>query len=255
MPTTLSGAEYTRFGAATDPENNLKIQFSHPDMYTSLIVLSAELCASTPDWVWLSTGVRSVDHCVETLCSPNANEASDDASKKGLARLLRSLPLYKRDKEDAANKLESQLGVRDALTGLNSWVYLGASHGIGHQLGPLGVGHGQTSCILLPAVMKFNKSVTKKQQETIKQIIWEDQFIAGVLRQSGLDKGTSDASDALRAIFVDLGMPRSLKNVGVGRDKWDELARNSLLDHLCRENPIPLEREEQVMEILAMVEG
>jgi alcohol dehydrogenase class IV len=35
-------------------------------------------------------------------------------------------------------------------------VPMGASHGIGHQLGPLGVGHGETSCVMLPYVLMWN---------------------------------------------------------------------------------------------------
>ncbi|KAL7952182.1 hypothetical protein V8C34DRAFT_299919 [Trichoderma compactum] len=41
-----------------------------------------------------------------------------------------------------------------------TWICLrlgvGASHGIGHQLGTYGIGHGGTSVILMPSVHKHN---------------------------------------------------------------------------------------------------
>lgn len=44
----------------------------------------------------------------------------------------------------------------------------GASHGIGHQLGPLGVDHGHTSRVLLPAVLKYNEPLNGKEQDGAK---------------------------------------------------------------------------------------
>jgi alcohol dehydrogenase class IV len=50
-------------------------------------------------------------------------------------------------------------------------------------------------------------------------------------------------------------MPRSLKDVGVGRDKLDALAENCLKDPWVKTNPVPLLEKEQVLEILEMVVG
>jgi alcohol dehydrogenase class IV len=142
------------------------------------------------------------------------------------------------------------LGVNAVIIMLKKGCLPGASHGIGHQLGPLGVSHGQTSCILLPSVMKYNISVNREKQERLRKAMWSEPPIVEVLKSTGLKEESSDAGDALDAIFLELGMPRSLKEVGVGRDKFDALAVNSLKDPCCVCNPIPLERAEQVLEIL-----
>lgn len=76
-----------------------------------------------------------------------------------------------------------------------------------------------------------------------------------MLDKAGLDKASSDAGDALWAVFNELGMPASLKEVGVGRDKFDTIARNSLKDPRCVVNPVPLKEEAQVLEVLEMVVG
>lgn len=255
MPTTLSGAEYSRWAGCTNPVDHMKIQLSHPLMFARLLILDPELCKSTPDRVWRQSGVRAIDHCVENICSTNARPESDVACQRGLKRLVKSLHAYSHDPDDLAARLESHLGTNDAMTGLTLRVYCGASHGIGHNLGPLGVGHGDTSCILLPAVLKYNRHKNGPQQEVIKNILWSDEEIADILSVNGCTKDSSDAGDCLRAIFNSLGMPRSLTQVGVGRDKWDGLARNSLEDLFCKTNPVPLENPEQVKEILEMVSG
>ena len=133
----------------------------------------------------------------------------------------------------------------------------GASHGIGHQLGPMGVGHGQTSCILLPAVLKWNESVNKIEQEDAKAIVWSSsEDVQGILNEAGLDEKNSSLGDALDVLFRKLGMPRTLKEVGVeGQEKLDIIAKNSIGDPCTMANARVMDREELVMEVLEMVRG
>jgi len=132
---------------------------------------------------------------------------------------------------------------------------LGASHGIGHQLGPLGVGHGETSCICLPAVCKYNVSANAEQQAKVCRVLWGEETVADVLRARGLEEGKADLGELLDAVISGLGMPRSLRDVAVGSEKMDLLAENSLRDEWCRKNPRPLTEKSQVMEILEMIKG
>ena len=99
--------------------------------------------------------------------------------------------------------------------------------GIGHQLGPMGVGHGETSCILLPAVCKYNKSVNAKQQQKVKNVLCSEPEVLEVVKNAGLNE-EAELGDMLDAIFRFLGMPRSLKDFDIGEDKLGPLAENSL---------------------------
>ena len=78
-------------------------------------------------------------------------------------------------------------------------------------------------------------------------------MVSAVLRARSVNTPKSDLGDILDALIRDLGMPRSLKDVGVGRDQLDVLAINSLHDRWCQTNPLPLKEKEQVLEILEMV--
>ena len=69
---------------------------------------------------------------------------------------------------------------------------MGGSHAIGHQLGPMGVGHGVTSCIMCPAVMKWNvhhgKDIPEIQtkQDKIREILWSEPAVSELFKKAGL---------------------------------------------------------------------
>ena len=253
IPTTLSGGEYSHYAGVTDPSTHEKIILGHPYCGPRLIIQDPKLTTTAPEWVWLSTGVRAVDHCVETLCRLQHEDVeADEAALKGFRLIVPSLLITKKDSANEEARKNAMVGVNYAMLALKKRIMPGASHGIGHQLGPLGVGHGETSCVLLPSVMKWNKKVNGAKQDILKGVIWQEAAIAEVLRKRGLNKESSDVGDALDAIFRELGMPRLLKEVKVGRDKFGVLAENSLRDPCCQANPIPIMRKEQVLEILEM---
>ncbi len=217
-----------------------------------LIILDPSLTTTTPLQVWLSTGIRAVDHCVESLCSIKGSAEDDVIAEKALRRLVPGLLTMKEHPKDLEARLACQLGAMEAISAPLNMVPMGASHGIGHQLGPLGVGHGETSCILLPAVCKYNKPVNAGQQQRVLDILWSEDTVVDVLGKIGVEMGTADLGDVLAAIIKELGMPRNLNEVGVGREQFAGLAVSSLKDRWCKTNPTPLRGPEQVVEILEM---
>ncbi|CAG8975422.1 hypothetical protein HYALB_00010369 [Hymenoscyphus albidus] len=263
IPTSLSGGEYSPFAGATDLRTHHKASFSHPQMGADLIILDPRLSISTPAQIWLSTGIRAVDHCVEGLCSLDANvsPATDASFAAGLKLLVPNLLITKKEWENEEARLGEMLGIVKAMGPLlgSTVIPMGASHGIGHQLGPLGVGHGETSCILLPAVLKWNfkngDEAVRKAQRKVLDVLWGEASVRGVLERRGLKEGVADAGDCVGAVVKELGMPASLKDVGVGREKLNGLAVNSLKDRWVQTNPIPILEKKQVLEVLEMVVG
>ena len=258
IPTSLSGGEYQALAGITrDDGSDEKCGFLPPAKNPSLVILDPELTTTTPERIWLSTGVRAIDHCVETLCSLQSNEKGDAAAEKGLKRLVPGLIRTKHDMKDADARFETMMGVIEAMDAVGSGVPLGASHAIGHQLGPLGVGHGETSCVNLPAVCKWNaaQNANNDRQSNCLKILLEDpvtrKLIEDKLGHESAEK--ADLGDVLDIIIRELGMPRTLKEVNVSRDKFDILAKNSLGDIWIQTNAKPITEKEQVLEILEMV--
>jgi alcohol dehydrogenase class IV len=119
IPTSLSGGEYSPFAGATDMRTHQKSSFAHPSMGADLIILDPALSVSTPERIWLSTGMRAVDHCVEGLCSlsPAVGQASDHANKKGLRLLVPNLLRTRKDWGNLDARLNEMMGVLEAMKG------------------------------------------------------------------------------------------------------------------------------------------
>jgi alcohol dehydrogenase class IV len=268
IPTTLSGAEYTSIGGATKSETHHKATFRHPSLLASLVVLDPVLSLSTPRQVWLASGMRGVDHCVEGICgtAPGGKEEVRMELEESLRMLLMNLLINVRGRKEKEVKDGNKDGWEDmdarlqemlAVIPLADAVKLGfgASHGIGHQLGPLGVGHGETSCVMLPAVLKYNyehgDERVRALQSRVVDVFWGEETVAEMLTANGLEKGKADAGDLVDAFVRELGLPRSLEAVGVQRDRFEALAVSSLKDWATKQNPVKLNKE-GVLEILEM---
>ena len=236
VPTTLSGGEFSAISGVTDERTKVKELFRHPRIMASAVILDPEITRHTPEWLWLSTGIRAVDHCVEGVCSAESNAYADAQGLKGLALLSGGLPRVKADPKDAAARLDCQMGTWLSMGPLASGVPMGASHGIGYVLGAaFDVPHGHTSCIMLPAVMRWNKAANAEKQA----------LIAIAMGHPG-----RDAADALDQFIAGLGMPRSLAAVKIGREHFQLIAEQAMGTPWVPRNPRPIAGPAQVMEIL-----
>ncbi|KAJ6549928.1 putative Fe-containing alcohol dehydrogenase [Mycena capillaripes] len=260
ISTTLSGGEFTFGCGATDDRDNQKHQFK-VGKAIHLIIFDPELVtATTPLLLFLQSGVRALDHCIESLCSVYCTEVTEMHAKASLSRLVPGLLRCKADgdaKEDVEARLICQMASMDAIASMaRVFNPVGGSHAIGHVLGPFGVAHGATSGILLPAVCKYNarhSADAAQRQTTAKAILWSVPEMRRLAESKGLVEGVADLGDLLDVFVRSLGMVRTLKEAGVGRDKFAKLAEYAIHDPFAPTSPVPLTEEAQVMEILEMV--
>jgi maleylacetate reductase len=238
VPTTLSGGEFSAIAGVTDERTKVKELLRHPRIIPSAVVLDPAITVHTPEWLWLSTGIRAVDHCVEGVCSNEAHAFGDAQALKGLALLSSGLPRVKAEPKDLAARLDCQMGTWLSMGPLASGVPMGASHGIGYVLGAeFGVPHGHTSCIMLPAVMRWNKPVNRDRQALIS---------------IAMSQANSDAGDVLDALIRGLGMPRSLGAVKIGRDSFERIAVQAMATPWVPRNPRPIGGPAAVRQILEL---
>ena len=138
VPTSLSAGEYSDFAGGTEDRSHRKYMFYPPLRGPELVILDPELVETTPDSIWLSTGVRAVDHCVETLCAVGiTTPESDELARNALSCLVPGLLRCKKNRADRDASLQCQLGSVDAMAACTIISFqLGASHAIGHQVRP-----------------------------------------------------------------------------------------------------------------------
>ena len=238
VPTTLSAGEFSAISGVTDERTKVKELFRHPGIIPQAVALDPAVTVHTPMWLWLSTGIRAVDHCVEGVCSGEANPYGDASALHGLSLLARGLPRVKADPGDLQARLDCQLGSWLSMGPLAGGVPMGASHGIGYVLGAVfDIPHGHTSCIMLPSVMRWNKSANAERQA----------LISAAMGHPGRDAG-----DVLDEFIRGLGMPRSLSEVNVGKEHFERIATQSMGTPWIPRNPRRIEGPPQVMEILEM---
>ena len=238
VPTTLSAGEFSAISGVTDERHKLKELIRHPGIIPRAVVLDPAVTVHTPEWLFLSTGIRAVDHCVEGICSGEANPYGDAQALHGLMLLSRGLPRVKADPGDLEARLDCQIGSWLSMAPLAGGVPMGASHGIGYVLGAMfDIPHGHTSCIMLPAVMRWNRSVNAERQA----------LVAAAMGHPG-----EDAADVLDAFIAGLGMPRSLAAVKIGAESFDKMAEQAMGTPWVPRNPRPIAGPAQVREILEL---
>jgi maleylacetate reductase len=236
VPTTLSAAEFSWTGGITDEAAGVKLPFGHPLMVPRTVVLDPLATVPTPDELFLSTGIRSVDHAAERLASSLSTPMCDATAMGALTLLARSLREIKQDRTNREARLAAQTGTWMSVAGEESGVPVGASHAIGRVLGVFAsMPHGFTSCVLLPATMRWNATANAERQK----------HVATALGAPG-----EAAGDVIAALVRDLGLPGRLREVGVTRDMFPELARQVFEGGGTRNNPRPVRSPADIAEIL-----
>ncbi len=223
IPTTLSAGEFTASAGCTDTMRHVKESYSPPLMMPRTVILDPDASVHTPEWLFLSTGIRAVDHAVEDICSINGQPISEGAAYHALRLLGKGLPGVKADPLDRDARLDCQIGAWMSMVGSQTGVSKGASHGIGHVLGgTAGVPHGYTSCVMLPHVLRFSHPVNAEKQARVSE----------VLGQPG-----EPAADVVAGLIAGLGLPTRLRDVGVKPEQLDLIAENSIHDRWVHTNP------------------
>ena len=223
IPTTLSAGEFSAGAGCTDTLRHVKESYSHPLMIPRTVILDPDASVHTPEWLFLSTGIRAVDHAVEDICSVNGQPISEGSAYHALRLLGKGLPAVEADPEDRDARLDCQIGAWMSMVGSQTGVSKGASHGIGHVLGgTAGVPHGYTSCIMLPHVLHFNHPVNGEKQARVSE---------------ALGQPDEPAADAVAGLIAGLGLPTRLRDVGVKQDQLDLIAENSMHDRWIHTNP------------------
>ena len=241
VPTTLSAAEFTGFAGVTDVSNRSKEGYGHPLMIPRAVVLDPAMTLTTPPQLWFSTGMKAVDHAVEQLCNPVRSPYADALAEAGLKGLAKGLAATQASPNDVDARLDCQIGMWLAMSGASSGRGLGASHAIGHTLGgTYGVPHGLTSCVALPAVLKWNEGVAMDRQALVAALMGHPEL---------------SASDAVKTLATTLGLPTTLAAVGIRPDQFQAIAEHTLHDRGVRSNPRPIKGAADIVEILELARG
>ena len=216
VPTTLSAGEFTAVAGITDDASRVKHAFADPRLAPRVVLLDPELSVATPPWLWAASGMRAVDHSVETLYSTYQHPVSSSQAAAALEMLAQHLvPSLDAAALDA--RVHCQTAAWMSVQGI-AYAGLGLSHALGHQIGPRwNVAHGVTSCITLPHAMR---AIARKRPDLFERIA----PALGLPFESNTTEPALACADAVSGLVARLGLPSSLSSVGVERDELESVA-------------------------------
>jgi alcohol dehydrogenase class IV len=242
VPTTLSAGEYTHAGGVTDEATLVKSGVSDPRLQARTILNDPELTIDTPTWLWIATGMRSIDHAIESIYAIRHHLLSDTLASKAISLLIEHLPASIGG--DRANQVAHrgycQMAAWFSIFGAMNTRF-SISHLLGHQIGPRwNVPHGITSCITLPHAMRFMADVAPERFGPIA---------AGFGLPFDPTKAKSAAlecAEAAAKFIAQFDVPHTLKDAGVPRGELEtivgtvahELNRSGTIDRRVTEHEI-----------------
>jgi maleylacetate reductase len=236
VPTTLSAAEFAPHAGYTDLAEGRKYRALDPWMVPRAVLLDPAATLETPSELFLSSGIRALDHAAERWCALETAPFSDAVSRQAMLMLAEGLPRV----AAAAGDLHARALCQQAawLSVMGGWaaVPVGASHGLGYILGAArGVPHGVTSCLMLHAVMRWNAPVNAARQADIAAIF-----------------GGTEAGPAIEDFVAGLGLPTRLHQQGITEAEIVGLAARWTGDAPIATNPRPVRGAADLEEILRL---
>jgi len=206
VPTTLSVAELAAGAGFTDA-GGTKAGVRDPRLLPDAVIYDSELALNTPMNLWLSTGIRALDHAVEGYLAEGEHPFSDVMALESVRRLFRTLPQAKARPKDLAVRTANQLAAWFSFT-LPGPSASGLSHVLGKQIGARHrIPHGVTSCLLLPHVMRY---LAPLHSERMKEL--------------DVATGGGDAAGAVQNLIADLGLPQHIAEFGIGEPELHRAA-------------------------------
>ncbi len=247
IPTTAgTGSEVTPVAALSDAERSLKVGISSPYLIPTVSICDPELTLSCPPGLTAIAGADALTHALEAFTAirrepvpgiaqqrvfVGKNALSDQFALSAIGLLWQGLEAACKDGADRAAREKVMLGA--TLAGFAFGVAgTAAAHAIQYPVGALThTAHGLGVACLMPYVMTWNAPAIEPE-------------LAQIAAAAGL-KGPGEVVPALAALFARIGIPATLRDLGLAEERIDWVAEQSCgITRLIQNNPRPLNAQE-----------
>lgn len=241
--TTTAGtsAEVTINYVITDEERHLKMIMVDTNSLATITINDPELMMSKPASLTAATGMDALTHAIEAVVANGANDITNSTALYAINEIFEYLP---RAVKDGTTDIEAreQMCCACFLNGIAfSNAGLGNVHAMAHQLGGLyDLPHGVCNAMLLPYV----------EEENAKGIPAKFRPIAEVIGFDSEGKSDEECVDyvigRIKALSEEVGIPKSLKEVGVDNPDFEKLAEFAMNDACAGANPVFFDKEKLI---------
>jgi alcohol dehydrogenase len=237
VPTTVgTGSEVTYFDVITDVRRRFKMAIASPYLAARVALLDPLLVANLPPALVASTAMDALTHAMESYTSKLSQPFTDAVDLFAVETIAANLrPAVAGDRTARGALLYAS-----ALAGLGfTHTRLGNCHAMAHPLGGVcGVPHGVANAILLPHVLDFNLTFAEARLARLAQAL-------GV-RTDALShqEAALAAVAAVRRLAAGVGIPASLRLVGVKEESIPQMAADAMTSGNVAINPRPTTLED-----------
>jgi alcohol dehydrogenase class IV len=243
VPTTAgTGSEVGRASVIVDEESHTKKIIFHPKMLPGAVISDPQLTVGLPPHITAATGMDALAHCLEAYCAPGYHPMAEGIAVEGMRLVKDWLPVAVADGANLAARAHMLAAASMGATAFQKG--LGAIHSLSHPVGALyDTHHGLTNAVFMPYVLAYNRKAV--EDRLARLAAWLD-----------LPNPSFDAVMAwVMGLREQLKIPHTLKGLGVGDERLDEIAEMAAVDPTAPTNPIPVGAPELKSMLLAALEG
>ena len=234
--TAGTAAETTINYVITDEKKHRKFVCVDPHDIPVVAIVDPDMMSSMPKGLTAATGMDALTHAIEGYTTQAAWELADTLNLKAIELIAKNL--RKAVENDPDGREGMALG--QYVTGMAfSNVGLGVVHGMAHPLSAFyDTPHGVANAVLLPYVMAFNAPYTGEKFREIARAM-------GIRNVDAMsqEEYRQAAIDAVRQLSKDVGIPQTLREIGVKEEDLEALSEAAMADVCTGGNPRPCSKE------------
>lgn len=231
IPTTAgTGSEVTASAVITDESRNYKLSVFSYEILPKYAVLDPELIMTAPASIAASCGIDALIHALEAYISTNASPFSDAMAEKAMELIGKNIRRFVANRKDEEAACAMMAGCNFAGIAF-AWARLGNVHAMSHPVSAFfNVPHGVANSILLPIVVEYNALADHGRYEVIYNYIRQDnEVLCGFIPEMLVEE--------IQKLNADLGIPKSLSEVGVKEEMIPDMARDAMKSANIQANP------------------
>lgn len=243
VPTTSgTGSEVGRASVIADAKGGRKRIVFHPRMMPCIVVADPELTVGLPAGLTAATGMDALTHCLEAFFAPSYHPMADGVALGGIRLAAAWLPKACADGTDIEARANMMVVASMGATAFQKG--LGGVHSVSHAVGALfGTHHGLTNAIVLPYMLRHNADVLEEKATTVARLV-------------GLPSpGFAAFLDWVLELRAQIGIPKSLAEIGVDDSRADEIGALAYDDPTRGGNPKPISAADLRSVFLAALDG
>ena len=234
LPTTSgTGSEVTMNSVVKAETDSIKTGIVSQHLLADIAVVDPSLALTMPPKTTAATGLDALSHAVESLMSVDSNPVTESLALEAVKLIFSSLEAVYQNGDNISAR--SNMALASVMAGAafgNAGVCAGHAAAYAFAV-KYGIPHGVSCAIALPYVMEYNAPACMSALAAIDKTLGR--------QERTVEKDAFDAVWAVRNLIEDVGIPLSLKELGVKSESIPKLAEDLLKSgRLLAHNPRPI---------------